>query len=145
MAGQTGITFQDAPSMILRNASDKDLVAICVQECPRKVKSKRASELEVHMNAMGYHAISAELLDMWEMFLLVFIKRELVAETANVSAMKLAKGAMKGMIGNKGAIAYNFTLKNRHFNVIATHLRHGQNAVAERDQMASELVSELRL
>ncbi len=47
--------------------------------------------------------------------------------------MKIAKGAMKGMIGNKGCIAYNFCLQNRYFNIVATHLRHGQNAKEARD------------
>ena len=77
------------------------------------------------MDEMGLITISSEFLEMWEMFLIVFVKRELFSETANVSAMKIAKGAMSGMIGNKGAIAYNFTLENRHFNIIAVHLRHG--------------------
>ena len=49
------------------------------------------------------------------------------------------------MIGNKGCIAYNFTLNDRIFNFVATHLRHGQDAAAERDQMASEIINELRL
>ena len=97
------------------------------------------------MNAAGFTSITTEFLDMWEMFLLCFVKRELFEQVANISAMKLAKGAMKGMIGNKGCIAYNLTLMNRHFNVIATHLRHGQNAVAERNQMASDLIQELKL
>ena len=85
------------------------------------------------MNDMGFTAISQDFPEMWEMFLLVFVKRPLFPETANVSAMKIAKGAMSGMIGNKGAVAYNFTLQNRTFNIIATHLRHGQDNVAARN------------
>ena len=77
------------------------------------------------MTLMGFTTISTEFLEMWEMFLIIFIKRELYGYTANLSAMKIAKGVMRSMIGNKGCIAYNFTLKNRHFNIIATHLRHG--------------------
>ena len=81
----------------------------------------------------GFTPISSEFLEMWEMFLLVFVRNALFADTANVSGTKIAKGAMRSMIGNKGCVAYNFTLMNRHFNIVATHLRHGQNAVAERN------------
>ena len=101
------------------------MIAVCVQECPRKMKTRRVYEVECFMDEIGLTTISAELLDMWEMFLIVFVRRELFTETANVSAMKIAKGAMSGMIGNKGAIAYNFTLKNHNFNIVAVHLRHG--------------------
>ena len=107
------------------NIEQYDVVAICAQECPRKMKTKRAAEIEAYMATKGFITISSEFLEMWEMFLLCFIKSELFEETANVSAMKIAKGAMRSMIGNKGCIAYNFTLQNRHFNIIATHLRHG--------------------
>ena len=96
------------------------------------------------MTASGFITISNEFLEMYEMFLLCFIKSDLFEETANVSVTKIAKGMMN-YIGNKGCIAYNFTLQNRHFNIIATHLRHGQNNEKLRDQMASELINELRL
>lgn len=97
------------------------------------MKTRRVDELETFMAEIGLITISSSLLEMWQMFLIVFVKRELFADTANVSAMKIAKGAMKGTIGNKGGIAYNFTLENHNFNIVAVHLRHGQNAVAERN------------
>ena len=75
-----------------------------------KRKSVRADEIEAYMDQMGFTSISTEFPQMWEMFLLVFVKRELFSQTANVSAMKLSKGAIGGRIGNKGGIAYNFTL-----------------------------------
>jgi len=124
MGGANQSVFQ-RPETILPNVDKYDLVVFCAQECPRKMKTKRAAEIEQYMGSMGFTTMSSEFLEMWEMFLLCFIKSELFGHTANVSAMKIAKGAMKGMIGNKGCIAYNFTLQNRHFNIIATHLRHG--------------------
>lgn len=124
MGGANQTVFK-SPEIILPGIDTFDLVLICAQECPKKFKTKRASEIEQLMNEAGFTSIATEFLDMWEMFLLCFVKRDLFEQVANVSAMKLAKGAMKGMIGNKGCIAYNFTLMNRHFNVIATHLKHG--------------------
>ena len=81
------------------------------------------------MRYIGFTTVSNELVDMWEMFLLVFVKVKLFDQIANVSTGKIAKGAMRQMIGNKGGIAYNFSLRDRHINLIATHLRHGQHAV----------------
>lgn len=97
------------------------------------MKTKRAAEIEAYMRQLGFTTVSNELVDMWEMFLVVFIKQDLFDKVANVSTAKLAKGAMRQMIGNKGGIAFNFTFRNRHINIIATHLRHGQNAADQRD------------
>jgi GH24 family phage-related lysozyme (muramidase) len=49
------------------------------------------------------------------------------------------------IVGNKGGVAYSFQLKNRLFNFIAAHLRHGQSKEAERDQMAQQLVSQMKM
>lgn len=49
------------------------------------------------------------------------------------------------MVGNKGGVAYSFRLKNRLFNFINTHLRHGQNKQDERNQMAQQLLSEIKM
>ena len=62
------------------------------------------------MNENGFASISPEFLDMWEMWLICFIKHDLYQDLANVTSAKIAKGAMNGMIGNKGCIAYNFKL-----------------------------------
>ena len=61
---------------------------------------------------------------MWQMFLVVYIKFDYRADVTNVNAQVIAKG-FKNVIGNKGGLALNFTYKNRAFNFIATHLRHG--------------------
>ena len=110
MGGTNQSVFAESPGEVLADIDFFDLVAICTQECPRKLKAKRASEVEAYMTAHGFISISTEFLEMWEMFLLVFIKASLFDQVANVSAMKIAKGAMRHMIGNKGCIAYNFTL-----------------------------------
>jgi len=47
------------------------------------------------MRQLGFNTLSSELVDMWEMFLLVFIKSNLYDQVANVSSAKLAKGAMR--------------------------------------------------
>ena len=78
------------------------------------------------------------------MFLVVYVKYEFRSDLANINAETIAKG-FKNVIGNKGGLALNFTLKNRNFNFIATHLRHGQNNEDKRNEMASELTNEFKL
>ena len=78
------------------------------------------------------------------MFLVVYVKYEFREDVSNVNTGLIPKG-FKNVIGNKGGISIHFILKNRSFNFIATHLRHGQNNQDKRDQMASELVSEFKM
>ena len=61
---------------------------------------------------------------MYEMFMVIYVKMEYQSEINNVIQVQNEKGVW-GIIGNKGGVAYSFTLKGRLFNFIATHLRHG--------------------
>ena len=81
---------------------------------------------------------------MFEMFQIAFIRRELATDVSKVKQVALEKGWMN-IVGNKGGVAYSFQLKNRLFNFIAVHLRHGQSKEAERDQMAQQLVSQMKM
>jgi hypothetical protein len=49
------------------------------------------------------------------------------------------------MVGNKGGIAYSFVFRDKLFNVIGCHLKHGQDKSIKRDEMMSALVSEFKL
>ena len=119
---------------IVDNFSSCDVIAIACQECKRKDKYDRTVDIEKFMVPRGFVNIDAtnQVASMYEMFLLVFIKRELSTEVSKVEQTYLAKG-FGGFVGNKGGIAYSFTIKNRLFNFIACHLRHGQAKEAERN------------
>ena len=99
------------------------------------------------MNEKGYANIDSEFCDMWEMFLIVFVRNELAMQVSKVKKMIKEKG--KSIVfktfGNKGGVAYNFMYKNRIFNVIATHLQHKQEKQDKRNNMSRELVNELRM
>lgn len=73
---------------------------------------------------------------MWEMFLIVFIRQELLPDLHSVYKTSIAKG-MGSVIGNKGCLAYQFTLRDRVFSIINNHLIHGQVKDLERNQMSS--------
>jgi hypothetical protein len=61
---------------------------------------------------------------MWQMFVVIFIKRSLLMEISNVKKTNLAKGKMN-IIGNKGCVGYSFILRDRIFNFIGCHLKPG--------------------
>lgn len=75
------------------------------------------------MASKGFYNID-NYMGMWEMFIAVFVKKDLRKEIHEIKKTYLAKGQM-GLIGNKGAVAYSFILRNRVFNFIGVHLKHG--------------------
>ena len=77
------------------------------------------------------------------MFIIVFVKRHLRVEVKDIKKQAIAKGKLG--FGNKGCVAYSFVLRERVFNFIACHLKHGQDASKKRDKEASELIRELKL
>lgn len=129
--------FKDIGKMIPK-VDDYDLVAFGTQECPRKYKVERAKEIENFMLPKGFVNIDGDnqMATMFEMFCIVFVKQDLATEVSSVAQTQIAKG-LWNFVGNKGCIAYSFKLKNRQFTFISTHLRHGQNAVRDRNEMAS--------
>ena len=102
------------------------MIAFCTQECPRKEKLARATEIEAIMHLNGFVSVYQGHLEMWQMFLVIYVKYEFREDISNVNVGMIAKG-FKNVIGNKGGLSIHFILKNRSFNFIATHLRHGQN------------------
>ena len=111
MGGANQQVFVQEPSSIFGDKVAKyDMIAFCAQECPRSQKTKRAQEIEAYLAPYGFVSISTEFLEMWEMFLVCFIKADLAGDLSNVNGTKIAKGAMRSMIGNKGCIAYYFCL-----------------------------------
>lgn len=61
---------------------------------------------------------------MWEMFVAVWVKKDLRKEIQNITKTYIAKGQMN-IVGNKGTVAYSFVLRDRTFNFINVHLKHG--------------------
>lgn len=127
-----------------KEIKDCSLVVLASQECRKKYRLQRALEIENYMIPLGFVSIDVQLNAMFEMYIMVYVRRELATDISAVRSAHIEKG-LWGMVGNKGAVAYSFKLKNRQFNFIACHLRHGQDKQAERDAMASELIQELRL
>lgn len=78
------------------------------------------------------------------MFIVVFVKDRLKDEISYLKKESIAKGKLN-LIGNKGSVAYSFVIRDRIFNFMGCHLRHGQKKFELRNKMASELIREFKL
>lgn len=96
------------------------------------------------MIAKGFGNIDTTFCGMWEMLIIIFVKKELIREVSYVKKESIAKGKLN-LIGNKGSVAYSFVLRGRIFNFMGCHLRHGQKKFELRNKMASELIREFKL
>ena len=79
--------------------------------------------MEDFLKTKGFLNIDS-LIGMWEMWIAVFVKSNIKKEIQDVKKHSLAKGKFD-MIGNKGGVAYSFVLRDRIFNFIGCHLKHG--------------------
>ena len=135
--GQKGHSvLKDNPDAVFENCGHYQLIAVCVQECKKKFKHERLKELETFFGSRGFLNVDKTFISMWEMWLVCYIRSDLKHEVTKIRNGSIAKGVGK-MIGNKGGVAQSFMLKNRMFNFIAVHLKHGQNKSDKRDEMAS--------
>ncbi len=75
---------------------------------------------------------------MYQMFLILFVRRPLLKEVSRVNSVKNAKGKdiVFTTIGNKGGLCYSFVLQNRVFNIIGCHLQHKQEKQDKRNYMS---------
>ena len=76
---------------------------------------------------------------MWEIMMIVFVKREHAAYILEPS-IRTHRDGLLGMVGNKGGIQVNFTIHNHVFNFVGGHLKHGQNAIDARNEMISSMM-----
>lgn len=131
---------------IIPNVQDYDLIAFASQECKKSNRLERVGEIEKFMVPKSFVNIdkASQMTWMHEMYLTIFIRRELATDVSKVNQTFLARG-FGGFVGNKGGIAYSLKIKNRLFNFIACHLRHGQDKVLERNKMAQELITEMKM
>ena len=100
-------------------------------------------EIEVHMNSKGFLNIDSSFCAQWEMFIVIFVKKDLRKEIQDVKKQSIAKGQMQ-LVGNKGCVAYSFVLRDRVFNFICCHLKHGQDTEEKRNKEASQILKELK-
>lgn len=69
-----------------------DLVMFASQECKMKLKTQRIYSLEQYMNRFGFSNIDTDYANMWEMFLIVFVRDDLLEDVTKVRKMFKPKG-----------------------------------------------------
>jgi len=130
MGGSDKDLFGNQQSLedFLPNVTDYDLVFLSSQECLAGKMNRRIQQLELFLNQKGFDNIDPQhsFISMYQMFLIVFIKKPLMNHLSRVISKIDAKGknVLVTTMGNKGGLCYSFVLKNNVFNIIGCHLQH---------------------
>ncbi len=137
----------DVPSdlWILFNSNslqDVDIFTIGVQECGIfKIKDWQ-KHLKNTINYYGYADVAA--IEMCQMFILVFIKKEYLPFIDSVETSYKPMGFAK-VIGNKGGIIISFKLMGYHLIFVNCHLAPKPYKVLERNKHAKLLVKSIKV
>lgn len=121
---------------------DVDIFTIGVQECSIfKIKDWQ-KHLKTLMAYYGYSDVTS--IDMCQMFLIVFIKKELTPFIENVCSSYKPMGFAK-LIGNKGGIIIGFRFMGYQLTFVNCHLAPKPYKVLERNKHAKTLIKSIRI
>lgn len=105
--------------------------------------------MEVYLKKFGFENIDQAngLVSMYQMFLIVFVKKPYLKDISRVVSRTIAKGKniLVTTMGNKGGICYSFAFKNRIFNILGCHLQHRLEKQVKRNAMSRDLINEMKL
>lgn len=153
MGGSVDNLFQNKIDKFFKEGSHDvtayDIVFISVQECIQRLRTQRTNALETYLAQKGFANIDQQngLVFMYQMFMIGFVKKPLMADVTKVTASYLAKGKnlLVASVGNKGGLGYSFNFRNRIFNFIGCHLQHKMDKQAKRNQMSRDLIAEIKM
>lgn len=83
--------FTKTPESLIRDAEENDMIIFTSQECERNWKAQRIQELETFLSSKGFYNIES-FMGMWEMFIAVFVKKDLRKEIHDIKKTYIAKG-----------------------------------------------------
>jgi hypothetical protein len=119
-----------------------DIFTIGVQECSIfKIKDWQ-KHLKTLMVYYGYADVSS--IDMCQMFIIVFAKKDLLPFIESVETSYKPMGFAK-VIGNKGGIVISFKLMGYHMVFVNCHLAPKPYKVLERNKHAKTLIKSIRI
>ena len=119
-----------------------DILAIGVQECGLWKVKDWMKHLQKLLNYYGFRNV--EITNMFQMFLLVFIKSELYPLIDEVSLETKPMG-FAHLVGNKGGMVISFTLAGYRFSIVNCHLAPKPHKVLERNKHAKTLVKSIKV
>jgi hypothetical protein len=90
-----------------------------------------------------YDFVEVHLVEMWELMLCVFIKREDYNHLHSRATDKIALGILN-LVGNKGGVVIQFSLYDRLFSFINCHLTSGAKTAEQRVDMIAEIIKKIQ-
>lgn len=122
---------------LLPTPGNYNVIAYGVQECVRTEKREQADAMKTYLGN-DFHEVG--YVDMWEMFLIVFVKRTDLPFLSGRPVVNYKTLGIMGVIGNKGGMMVFFELYGKLFNFINCHLTSGAGKADERKDMISTIL-----
>lgn len=119
-----------------------DLFVIGVQECSYWKKSEWQKHLRNLLQHYGFECIAS--VEMWQMFEMAFIRKNLAKFVDNVYTDSKAMG-FGNMVGNKGGMVIAFKYLGYQFVFVNCHLAPKPYKVLERNKMIKNITKLIRL
>ena len=139
----SSIDLPDLSSLFRTGSLKKvDILAMGVQECNWNKKKNWANSLRVLAKHYGMEEVAYA--DVLQMFIIVFIKKELKPMVTNVETETKGMGAM-GFVGNKGCELISFRVMGYLFVFVNCHLAPKVFKILERNKMAQQFVSCIKI
>jgi hypothetical protein len=108
--------------------------------------STRVDEMTKYLKPLGFVALDTNYVNIGEIFVTIFVKEGLKTQLSSLKTHSIKQGKVMGIAtGNKGCCAYSFILKDRLFNFIGLHLKHGQENAEVRNTKMAEIIRDVNL
>lgn len=128
-------------SQLVPKPWEYNVIVWSAQECER---TKAPDWMKKMQEYLGNDFIQAGNVDMWEMFLVVYVSKNDVLRLNSVETNLIPLGVMN-IIGNKGALIIKFNLYERSFLFLNSHLVAGAWKGTQRCDMMSDALKGISL
>jgi len=119
-----------------------DILSFGVQECGIFKIQNWVRAVKLYVTHYGF--IDVAIIEMFQMFLIVFVKKDLEPFIENIESHKKAMGVAK-VVGNKGGLLIAFKLLGYQFVFVNCHFAPKPYKVLERNKNAKTLMKSVRI
>jgi hypothetical protein len=127
--------------------SGYDIYALGSQECayePRLGMTNAEDWFYRITSTLGDEYVTVEALSLWQIRLIVLVRRELAPFVSQIQKDSVACG-IANVLGNKGAVGISFWLYDYSFCFISSHLAAHIEKVGKRNADYKEIISQMKL
>mmetsp|Transcript_7721 Transcript_7721/g.14603 ORF Transcript_7721/g.14603 Transcript_7721/m.14603 type:complete len:949 (+) Transcript_7721:1533-4379(+) len=121
----------------LANLQGHSIIALGFQECKKSKRAWWINSINKLLEASGFSLLAFE--SMWEMFILVYIDKEIQSKASRVVKMAKATG-IANMLGNKGGVLVSFSIEDTSYCFLSCHLAASPHKILARNQNMSDLL-----